>query len=768
MRQWKGCTWALCLLFLLLRPATTSVLPQETASETPIITKPVLEPIFSRDAAPAIRNPVPMEEEVPASTAAPVTTTTKAPTTTTSKTTVTSTVKTTSAQPSRTTTEAPLPTTTTNRYKLYLRAMGVLNRLLTTKSLPLLNNSNTTLATTAYTHAGFFSHPSVVATTATPAISSFSTAITSQPRQSQTRAAAPEGPLLATGRASNGDYLRAFLNNFLTHNRINNRSNYNSKRMLHSDVITDSTRSGGNSTTHAMAIGILRALWDDYSQNNTVGGGGESTKYVPIALTAPATSPLSTAKTIVIESSKNKILPYPPSNLITIHNFHPSVDELRPTKRPSQHLFHPTDYDNWDEINQSSQQEDSDNSIAGQSQEIMSQLPISIKRTPAAHSSTITVRPLKVKSQVQPLRVQVVTAFNDDHRDEDNSPHVGNNDNETQNSVSEIEEAPTTETGSNKPQKKRNKNKKKTIKNKSKKSPSTTTTSSMIVVAEEEYGAEGVDDDDDDPVDPDLETQQPEIDLETSIKDTDVEENHQQQQNHGEEVMGDGLERDQVIETVKAEYCPWSNKFSADRDDRCIRRFVQNKKRPKKKFHNDDWDDLDSILDDDDDKPSDPLSRHGVKVKPPKIKVPKIKVPKIKVPKIKVPKVKPPKIHSVMKHVPTMMAIMQTFMTGVRMAAMYNPMNVGLWSVVLHPVTMLLIGLGGVVMYCFPWTTVAMLTSRKHSGSTIEIHRYGRRIGARPGTVVRYESSPARSDWLEDQAVWILGVINNYTFQTEL
>lgn len=227
--------------------------------------------------------------------------------------------------------------------------------------------------------------------------------------------------------------------------------------------------------------------------------------------------------------------------------------------------------------------------------------------------------------------------------------------------------------------------------------------------------------------------------------------------------MGDGLERDQVIETVKAEYCPRSNKFSADRDDRCIRRFVQNKKRPKKKFHNDDWDDLDTILDDDDDKPSDPLSRHGVKVKPPKIKVPKIKVPKIKV-----PKVKPPKIHSVMKHVPTMMAIMQTFMTGVRMAAMYNPMNVGLWSVVLHPVTMLLVGLGGVVMYCFPWTTVAMLTSRKHSGSTIEVHRYGRRIAARPGTVVRYESSPARSDWLEDQAGWILGVINNYTFQTEL
>lgn len=786
MRQWKGCTWALCLLFLLLRPSTGSVLPQETNDDASITNKPVLEPIFSRDVAPAIRNPVPMEEVMVSSTAAPVTTTTRAPATTTvkptvkntpkttAKTTPKTTAKTTSAQPTRTTTEAPLPTTTTNRYKLYLRALGLLNRLLTTKSLPLLNTSNTTstiASTSASTHAGFFSHPSVVATTATPATSSSYTAITSQPRShsGQQGGSVPERleSLLSVARASNGDHLRSFLNNFFTHNRINNRSNYNSKRMLHSDVISSSSsrRSGdrGNATHQAMAIGILRALWDDFSHNNSTDSGA-GTKYVPIALTAPASSGLSTAKAIVIESSKNKILPYPPSNLITIHNFHPSVDELRPTRRPTQHLFHPTDYDNWDEINQSASHEDgSDNSIS-HSQEIMSQLPISITRTPAAHSSKVTVRPLKVKNQVQPLRVQIVTSH--DVQEEDNDvlgsnqeQHVGNYEADNQNSASQLEEEALPSTGSNKPQKKKtnktNKVRKKTIKNKTKKSPvspttSTTTTSSMIVVAEEEYGVQDPEDVlDDEPVDPDLETHQPEIDRETAVKE---EEQHQQQ-------MEEGPSRDQVIETVHSEYCPRSNKFSADRDDRCIRRMVQHKKRPKKKFHTDDWDDLEASFDDDndDDHTVDPLSRHGEKIKPPKIKVPKIKVPKVK----------PPKVHLSMKDMPTMMAMMKTFMTGVSMATMYNPMNFGLWSVVLHPVTMMVMGLGGLLMYCFPWTTVAMLTSRKYSGDTIEVHRYGRRIGS-PKKIVRYESSPARPEWLEDQAGWILGVINNYTFQTDL
>lgn len=771
MRQWKGCTWALCLLFLLLRPAAGNVLPQET-DESPITTeKPVPEPIFSREVAPAIRNPVPLEEvlESTLATAAPATTarttkkvtqrtTTTAKTTTRTPATTTTTTTTVPAEPSTsrktttTTTEVPVRTTTTNRYKLYLRAMGVLKGLLRPpNTLPLLNSS-TTIATA--THAGFFSHPSVVATS-TPATASPSTAITSRPRS-------PYGPLddvPATGRASsNRDQLRSLLNNYLTHNQINkNRSHYNSKRMFHSDAISSSS---ANATTKSLAMGILRALWDDYSQN--------STKYVPIALTAPST--LSTAKSIVIESTKNKVLPYPPSNLITIHNFHSSADELRPAKKPStQHLFHPSDYDNWDEINQSAaslssssqQQEDGDNSI-GQSEEFMSQLPISIKRTPLV-TSTVSVRPSQ--NPVQPLRVQIITAHDNGivhGGGGDSGDHMGNHAADglsaDQNSVGETEED---ESLRNKPKKQKNKTRKKTIKNKSKKSPvtststSATTTSSMIVVAEEEYGVqEDVLDDDDDPVDPDLETQQPEMveDAEEVIKDSDNVNGLGDEAENG--AMEEGLDEDQMV----GEYCPRGNKFSAD--DRCIRKTVSNKKRPKKKFHTDDDLEMEKAQDEE----TDPLSRHGVKLKPPK--VPKIKVPKIKVPKIKVPKIKP--THLALKHMPTMMAMMKTFFTGVSMATMYNPFNFGLWSVVLHPVTMLLIGLGGVLMYCFPWTSVAMLTSRKHSGSTIEVHRFGRKSGQRPGSIIRYASSPQRSDWLEDQAGWILGVINSYTFQTDL
>lgn len=658
-----------------------------------------------------------------------------------------STTMTTTSAPVTTTTSttATQPSTTTNRYKPLLRALGILTSILTTKSLPMLKTSNTTTTTTSSTHAGFLSHRSLVATT-TPVAATSSTALTPMPLRNP-NSHLDDHPVPAarviSEFSSNGNHIRSFLNNFLTtHNRINNRSNYNSKRMFHSEAIS-SSGVRANATTKAMAMSILRALWDDYSHANQTKGNGP--KYVPIALTAPSSS-ASTAKSIIIESSKNKILPYPPSNLITIHNFHPSVDELRPVKVPAtQHLFHPSDYDNWDEINQSSsqQQEQEEDSL---SEEIMSKLPLSIKRTPMI-SSTVTVRPMKVKNQVQPLRVNVISS----QEEKDNGiiqvtgSQVGNynaaND-EEQNSVSV--DAP-----SNKPKKQKNQKRKKTIKNKPKKTPSSTT-SSMIVVAEEEYGL------DDDPVDPDLETQQPEIDQESAITQTD---NNAQEETAEQHLLyeaedEEGQEQDQE-EIVKSEYCPRSNKFSANRDDRCVRKGVKNKKRPKQKF---DVEDLENEKAHDDDPD---VSRHGVKIKPPKI-------PKIKVPKIKVPKIKPPKTKLSLKHMPTMMAVMKTFFTGVSMATMYNPFNFGLWSVVLHPVTMLLIGLGGVVMYCFPWTSVALLTSRKHSGNTIEVHRYGRRAGSRPGRIVRYDSPPARSDWLEDHAGWILGVINNYTFQTEL
>lgn len=574
-----------------------------------------------------------------------------------------------------------------------------------------------------------------------------------------------------TGRASTaaGDRLQSLLRQLLTpttstntstHNRNNNRSNYNSKRMFHSDT-TNSQSSRSNATTKALAIGILRALWDDYSQNNS----HSSTKYVPIALTAPS-SP-STAKAIVIEKTKNKILPYPPSNLITIHNFHPSVDELRPSQKvPTQHLFNPSDYDNWDEIKNP---EENDGGSMGQSEEIMSQLPISIKRTPMV-TSTVTVRPQKV----QPLRVQVITSSGqtlDNGGGHDS--HVGMEDS---NGVNEDGQQHT------KPKTKKNKTRKKTIKNKSKKtavtSTTTSTASSMIVVAEEEYGQQEADDD---PVDPDLETQLTYVDEESDIKQTNDGEGQEEETEDGQDhqpYLGD-VEEDQVkeveedvadrdhhqSETFNQDNCPRGNKFSADRDDnRCVRR-PSTKKRPKQKFHDDILEDF--LGADSETETDDPLLRHGVKVKPPK--VPKIKVPKIKVPKIKVPKVKPPKVKLSLKDMPTMMAMMKTFFTGVSVATMYNPFNFGLWSVVLHPVTMLLIGLGGVFMYCFPWTSVAMLTSRQNSGNTIEVHRFGRRIGSRPGSrTVRVVNPSTRSDWLEDHAAWILGVINNYTFQTDL
>lgn len=106
MRQWKGYTWALCALFLLLRPVTSNVLPQD-ATDKPA----VLQPIFNRDAAPAIRNPVPMEEVLGSSTTpsttttAPMTTTTLPPPTTAAPTELPR------------TTAAPSKMTTTNRYR---------------------------------------------------------------------------------------------------------------------------------------------------------------------------------------------------------------------------------------------------------------------------------------------------------------------------------------------------------------------------------------------------------------------------------------------------------------------------------------------------------------------------------------------------------------------------------------------------------------------------------------------------------------------------
>lgn len=530
--------------------------------------------------------------------------------------------------------------------------------------------------------------------------------------------------------------------------------------------------SPGGNATKAIAIGILRSLWDDFSyrgyqnnnNNNTTTSG--QTKYVPIALTAPSSS-FSTAKSIIIESPKNKNLPYPPSNLITIHNFHPSVDELRPaTKGPShQHLFQNSDYDNWDD----QKEEGSSNNAISNSEEIMSQLPISIKRAPIV-TATVTVRPMRFKNKMPPLRVQIISSHEDLNSSSDNNNIDDDRENEIivgqatshdhhqtnyaeddrvgPNSVTSLNESGNNDSTS-KPERPKNKTRKKIIKNKLKKSPvSSTTTSSTIIVAEEEYGAAEEEDeplaseDDDDPVDPDLETPQQQI-----------EEGNKNPEDEGEN--GVGQDQDSIpssTSSVKSE-CPRNNKFSANhRDERCRR--SQNKKRPKQKFEFDNWENL--MNDSDDDDLPAALSRH-------KMKVPKIKVPKIKVPKIKVPKVKPPKVKLSLKDMPTMMAMMKTFMDGVGMATMFNPMNFGLWTVVLHPVTMFLIGMTGVIMYCFPWTSVAMLTSRKHSGNTIEVNRNGR---SRSG-IIQDHLSP-NPDWLEDRGNWILGVINNYTFRMEL
>lgn len=530
--------------------------------------------------------------------------------------------------------------------------------------------------------------------------------------------------------------------------------------------------SPGGNATKAVAIGILRSLWDDFSyrgyrNNNTT---TSQTKYVPIALTAPS-SGFSTVKSIIIESPKNKNLPYPPSNLITIHNFHPSVDELRPATKgqgpthQQQHLFQNSDYDNWDDQKEEGSSSSS-NSIIN-SEEIMSQLPISIKRAPIV-TATVTVRPMRFKNKMPPLRVQIISSSedlnsssdnDDDEREEEIIIAQATSHDQTnyaedhrvgQNSVT----SSLNESNKN-PERPKNKTRKKIIKNKLKKSPVSSTTSSTIIVAEEEYGAapEGGDEpplleateDNDDPVDPDLETQQQQQQIEESNKNTEDE---------GEN--GEGQDQDSIpasysTSSVKSE-CPRNNKFSANnRDDRCRR--SQNKKRPKQKFDFDHWENMMNDEDDDDGPPAEGLSRH-------KVKIPKIKVPKIKVPKIKVPKIKPPKVKLSHKDIPTMMAMMKTFMDGVGMATMFNPMNFGLWTVVLHPVTMFLIGMTGVIMYCFPWTSVAMLTSRKHSGNTIDVKRIGR---SRSGIIE--EPSP---DWLEDRGNWILGVINNYTFRADL
>lgn len=727
-----GCVWALGFLFLLLRPATANVLPQPAEEPTSA------SPIFNREDAPSIRNPVLIEESSTTSSSTAATTTTPV----TVKTTVAETTKapttTTTTTARSTTTEVPARTTTTSRYKLYLRAMNALNQLLTKPNpLHLLKKSvNISAENYASTHAGFLSRSSVIAPT-TPANLSPSTAITSRPKSPPTRVDAISGERRALG---NSNHIQALLSRLLTNTPINNRWAYNSKRMFQSDTHPNSQRI--NSTSRDMAIGILRALWNDLANN----GSEHRTKYVPIALTAPSTAS-STAKSIIFGNTKNRIVSHTPTNLITIHNFNSSPTELGPDNTSNQdHLFHPSDYDHWDEISQPTK--DTEDNYIGNSEEIAAHLPISIKRTPSV-TSTITVRPKKVKNPISVTHVNDIYGAGQLNSYEDQ--------------VGEIKHDLIIDKGSYKPKKKNIKQRKKVIKNKSKKQPVTTPTGSlMVIVTEEEYGTHDQEEDnDDDPVDPDPEPQQTYItDQDTTvITETAIVDDQQQQQLEEEQPLSDnngdeGLFPDETTEAVKTEsYCPRGNKFSADQAERCSR---QNKKRPKKKFH------YDGEIQED----SDLNSRHDVKIKPPK--VPKIKVPKIKVPKVKVPKVKVPKVKVPDISFKDMQAMMKTFFTGVSVATMYNPFNFGLWSVVLHPVTMLLVGLGGVLMYCFPWTSVAMLTSRKNPGRTIEVHRLGRRINSRPGAFVKYESQPVGSDWLEDQALWILGVINNYTFQTNL
>lgn len=496
-------------------------------------------------------------------------------------------------------------------------------------------------------------------------------------------------------------------------------------------------------STKAMAMGILRALWNDFAQNN-----GSAQRYVEVPL----------ADTRGKSPAKHNVVPYPPSNLLTIHNYHPMIDHLpaddnridfgdqdSAAAKPQIHKI----YSHWTD--------------GPNSKEVVSKLPFIVKQPSSAAlppAKVVSVRPLRVRNDLQ--------NETEDSSSSDQKEHEPAVDRPNSDKKKTIVKAPQPKRKTKEPIP--NKKNEVIVKKKKTTSPPTGSTAT----ADDHHNHHGRPSSVDDP---DLQSDANEL-LEYS--DTADGEDGGAGLDLGEE----DYKYDHVKETEEVNSpkdCLLHNGSSAADGQststrrECDDRVSTNPKRPKTKFTDDFFD----FGFGDDEGPaqkvhkevSSSVTRDHVKLKPVKIHVPKVKPPKIKVPKIKVPKTKVK-----LKDIPSMMAIMKTFFHGVSMATMYNPFNFGLWTVVLHPVTMLLIGVGGFLMYIFPWTSVALLTSRKNDDNAIVVHRFGFADRSRRGKFNSFPHGghavigpPVRSsDWLEGQADWILNLINQYSFNMEL
>lgn len=592
--------------------------------------------------------------------------------------------------------------------------------------------------------------------------------------------------------------LKSFYN-FVANYQINRR-NYNSKRM---NTLLVSTNPRSNSTK-AMAMGILRALWNDFTHQNAT--------YVEVPLSKQPSELTTTDKVINIESTKNKILPYPPANLLTIHNYHPSAAldsepfPLKPftttTSKPKIHKI----YSHW---------------TGDQNSHYSSKYSIPIKKkvtkTPPA-SLLVSVRPINVQSSIGnslPNVTSIATSVAYPTRftklENENTPlklsqvHISEGQLSTKKTRKPVVQKPSelhhqqTLNGNNnglyiggsneindhqrpnfsntigdKKKKQSNKN----IKKKQPPPPPVPTSSLQLL--------------NDDPVDPDPEEYNNNYSGDSEFLEVEDDYDVKEEEELGEENVTNEEEDDKngvtksdcprihinlntTMDGIVDELNPQKNskKGCGDIDLSISNNF---KKKPKKKFDEDVSAMFDQFTGDNffPDLDKSPFSRDPIRLKKP-LKVNIIRP--LKLNKLK----KPSKPKLKLKDLPGLIAIVKTFMKGMSLATMFNPLNFGLWSVMLHPVTMALIGIGGVLMYIFPWTSTALLMSRNNNANTVIVHRYRRpmsspwnrrefedRVRRTGRTQGGYVINNRSSDWLEMQADWILNVINYYSFNVDI